>query len=61
MLTAAASSVSNNGGSYGNDRASSGAADPELATDLSSGGFFHADYKKFGLFSWMGVENLLTF
>lgn len=47
MLTAAASTISNNGGSYGNDRSSTAASDPELATDLSSGGFFHADYKKF--------------
>ncbi|XP_076660784.1 adaptor related protein complex 3 subunit ruby [Halictus rubicundus] len=45
MLTAAANSISNNGGSYGNDRSSS-TADPELATDPASGGFFHSDYKK---------------
>ncbi|XP_043594709.1 AP-3 complex subunit beta-2 isoform X2 [Bombus pyrosoma] len=45
MLTAAANSLSNNGGSYSNDRPSS-TADPELATDPASGGFFHSDYKK---------------
>ncbi|KAG7205130.1 hypothetical protein KM043_005501 [Ampulex compressa] len=45
MLTAAANSLSNNGGSYSNDRPSS-AGDPELATDPASGGFFHSDYKK---------------
>lgn len=44
MLSAAANTLANNGGSYSNDRAS--AAEPELATDLASGGFFHADYKK---------------
>ncbi|XP_063981472.1 AP-3 complex subunit beta-2 isoform X2 [Diachasmimorpha longicaudata] len=43
MLTAAASTLSNNtGGSYSNDRPS----DPELGTDPASGGFFHSDYKK---------------
>ncbi|XP_043254894.1 AP-3 complex subunit beta-2 [Colletes gigas] len=45
MLTAAANSLSNNGGSYSNDRPSS-TADAELATDPASGGFFHSDYKK---------------
>ncbi|XP_053985309.1 AP-3 complex subunit beta-2 [Hylaeus volcanicus] len=45
MLTAAANSLSNNGGSYSNDRPSS-TADVELATDPASGGFFHSDYKK---------------
>lgn len=45
MLTAAANSLSNNGGSYSNDRPSS-TTDPELATDPASGGFFHSDYKK---------------
>lgn len=48
MLTAAASTLSNNsGGSYSNDRplgATSG--DTELGTDPASGGFFHSDYKK---------------
>ncbi|KAJ8668815.1 hypothetical protein QAD02_000074 [Eretmocerus hayati] len=43
MLTAAASTLSNNGASYGNDRAS---AEPEIGGDLASGGFFHTDYKK---------------
>ncbi|XP_012282049.1 AP-3 complex subunit beta-1 [Orussus abietinus] len=45
MLTAAANSLSNNGGSYSNDRPSS-AGEPELAADPASGGFFHSDYKK---------------
>lgn len=45
MLTAAANSLSNNGGSYSNDRPSN-TADAELATDPASGGFFHSDYKK---------------
>lgn len=48
MLSAAASSLSNNG-SYSNDRTSAGTGEPELATDLASGGFFHADYKKYRL------------
>uniref|UniRef100_A0A0C9RZA1 AP-3 complex subunit beta n=1 Tax=Fopius arisanus TaxID=64838 RepID=A0A0C9RZA1_9HYME len=43
MLTAAASTLSNNtGGSYSNDKPS----EPELGTDPASGGFFHSDYKK---------------
>ncbi|XP_066600233.1 AP-3 complex subunit beta-2 [Prorops nasuta] len=45
MLTAAASTLSNNGGSYSNDRPSS-AGEPELTTDPASGGLFHSDYKK---------------
>lgn len=45
MLTAAANSMSNNGGSYSVDRPSS-AGEPELGTDPASGGFFHSDYKK---------------
>ncbi|XP_015608069.1 AP-3 complex subunit beta-1 isoform X2 [Cephus cinctus] len=45
MLTAATNTLANNGGSYSNDRPSS-AGEPESATDLASGGFFHADYKK---------------
>ncbi|XP_033224866.1 AP-3 complex subunit beta-2 [Belonocnema kinseyi] len=45
MLTAAANTMSNNGGSYSNDRPSS-AGEPELGTDPASGGFFHSDYKK---------------
>lgn len=45
MLSAAANTMSNNGGSYSNDRPSS-AGEPELATDAASGGFFHSDYKK---------------
>ncbi|XP_043495320.1 AP-3 complex subunit beta-2 [Polistes fuscatus] len=45
MLTAAANTLSNNGGSYSSDRPSS-AGDPELAADPASGGFFHSDYKK---------------
>lgn len=45
MLTAAANTLSNNGGSYSSDRPSS-AGDAELATDPASGGFFHSDYKK---------------
>lgn len=45
MLTAAANSMSNNGGSYSIDRPSS-AGEPELGTDPASGGFFHSDYKK---------------
>lgn len=46
MLTAAANSMSNNGGSYSIDRPSS-AGEPELGTDPASGGFFHSDYKKY--------------
>lgn len=45
MLTAAANTLSNNGGSYSNERPSS-ASDADLATDPASGGFFHSDYKK---------------
>lgn len=45
MLSAAANTMSNNGGSYSNDRPSS-TGEPELATDAASGGFFHSDYKK---------------
>ncbi|XP_012232882.1 AP-3 complex subunit beta-1 [Linepithema humile] len=45
MLTAAANTLSNNGGSYSNERPSS-AGDADLATDPASGGFFHSDYKK---------------
>ncbi|XP_046484470.1 AP-3 complex subunit beta-2 isoform X1 [Neodiprion pinetum] len=45
MLSAAANTMSNNGGSYSNDRPAS-AGEPELATDAASGGFFHSDYKK---------------
>ncbi|XP_012259104.2 AP-3 complex subunit beta-1 [Athalia rosae] len=45
MLSAAANTMSNNGGSYSNDRPSS-AGEPELATDVAYGGFFHSDYKK---------------
>jgi AP-3 complex subunit beta len=46
MLTTAASSLSNNGGSYSNDRICTGTGETELTNDLASGGFFHADYKK---------------
>ncbi|XP_020297079.1 AP-3 complex subunit beta-2 [Pseudomyrmex gracilis] len=45
MLTAAANTLSNNGGSYSNERPSL-AGDMDLATDPASGGFFHSDYKK---------------
>ncbi|CAL1678012.1 unnamed protein product [Lasius platythorax] len=45
MLTAASNTLSNNGGSYSNERPSS-AGDADLATDPASGGFFHSDYKK---------------
>ncbi|KAI4503874.1 hypothetical protein M0802_001277 [Mischocyttarus mexicanus] len=45
MLTAAANTLSNNGGSYSSDKPSN-AGDPELAADPASGGFFHSDYKK---------------
>ncbi|XP_057322015.1 AP-3 complex subunit beta-2 [Microplitis mediator] len=47
MLTAAASTLSNNsGGSYSNDRPLGASGDTELGTDPASGGFFHSDYKK---------------
>ncbi|CAD6234241.1 GSCOCG00007677001-RA-CDS [Cotesia congregata] len=47
MLTAAASTLSNNsGGSYSNDRPLGASGDAELGTDPASGGFFHSDYKK---------------
>ena len=45
QTAAISNSLSNNGGSYSNDRPSS-TGDPELATDPASGGFFHSDYKK---------------